>query len=129
GADELQGGADDEVAAGGDRTQVQALEDDGAGLEEGEVHFVGGGMELLDRQVVDADELDSAIGEQAAGVRGEADEVAVEGVVVPETAVGGLDQEAEGVRRQAGGFEIGGGDVRGCVVFDDLRRADKGVQR
>src|SRR5258707_268875 len=85
GASQFQGEADQVIAAGRDVCEGEALDDPDAGAEEGSVGFRTAGVvrEAADREIVDADGLDFALGEVRGGVGWDVYERFVEGAHRP----------------------------------------------
>src|SRR3989441_5044407 len=106
---ELERQADERVAAGLHRAQVEALDHEHTGAEEPVVHREALAAEALDRQVVHADRAHAARHQQVGGVLGEIGEVALELRRLPTAGVVGPAEEdvavAEGHVLEGGGVE------------------------
>src|SRR5207237_9727803 len=87
GADKLERRADEAVLARLDLAQVEALDCDDAGLEQGVVRLL-----VADRQIVDTDEPDARLDERPCRGAVELDEVLRELVALPEPAVRRLEE-------------------------------------
>src|SRR2546428_5215130 len=85
--------------------------------------------ELLNRQVIDTDQDETALNEPASCIAGQSHKVRMELVVVPESAVRRLQEKACCLGRQCSGLEVLGGDVATLRELDDLHRADERLDR
>src|SRR5262249_61122706 len=97
---DVQGEGDQVVPGGFDGAEIESLDRDDPCVEQGSV-----GVLISDREVVDPDEPDPHLDEQAGARAVEPDEVAGEVVAIPEQAVASLQEHALGAGRDAGGGE------------------------
>ncbi len=87
GTNDVQGGAHEEVTAGGDAPQVESFQNDDTTGQQRLVHLVSLYPEAFDGQVIDAGKPCAAVGESPGGIGGESDEVGVKVRVIPKATV------------------------------------------
>src|ERR1700748_3722967 len=83
------------IDAGFDLAQVEPLDHDGAGTEKGVVCRAARTLELLDRQVVHADDFDAMLDQMFRARFGDADIVGVELWRTPQPRVPRLDEQPD----------------------------------
>jgi hypothetical protein len=121
-AEDFQGQDDEVVFAGVDGAEVEAFDDGDAAAEQDDVGAEGGGAELLDGEVVDADKFDSVVGEELGGIGREECEIAMEVRVNHPgiDAVAGAEEDAFGAAPGVAIELVGGdGDDLGINVDDE----------
>src|SRR5438309_695718 len=130
---QLQRPAHEVVVARLDGTQIEPFDDHHVSPEERVVDGIASLLRTLwlDREVVDAHELDGVRDSPLRGAGIDRAEVACErrARIGPARAVAGLEEQPPGVRRDPRAVEPLGGDMSLTLVLDDATRPDEGVER